>query len=353
MPLETTTIDARTLAQRLAEGRLALPEALRCAMLIAEALRKMHDAGNAHGALSPRCIVLRDGGVELLPVAAQNAAITPYTAPEALEGCPTDARSDMFSFGAIAYELLTGRRAFAGEGVALAAELASAVPPPSGSPMVDRLVTNCLAKHPAARWPRMQKVLMELKLLTVAARRAETPAPSRRQQEADTAAIRAEMQEFETRVAARLQAHEKNMADLQRVATDAVEALRGQLAALDSQLSAAMERAARPDPDLERLEERVTSRIVLGLEAAGERMARLEQGLEGACEHSAEFETNVAADLREVEAALRAQDSAVQSARTALTQTDDLVERVVEALDSLQSAVLDETGDQSLDAAAN
>jgi eukaryotic-like serine/threonine-protein kinase len=355
MPLENTANDARTLAQRLAEGNMAVPEALRCAMLIADALRKMHDAGTAHGALSPRSIVLRGGGVELLPASTQSAGITPYSAPETLEGRATDSRSDIFSFGAVVYELLTGRRAFSGEGAELAAALASAVPPRSGSPMVDRVVTHCLAKDPAERWPRMQKVLMELKLLTVAARRSETPGPSPRQ-EAETAAIRAGMQQFEERVSARLQAHEKNMADLQRAATDAVEALRGQLAALDSQLSTAVEQASRPGPDLDGLEERVTSRIVRGLEAAGERIARLEQSIEAAREHSAQFEVNVAADLRDVQAALSAQDAAIQSARSATAQTDDLVERVVEALESLQSAVLDDARNPSLgeaDAAAN
>jgi predicted nucleic acid-binding Zn-ribbon protein len=198
----------------------------------------------------------------------------------------------------------------------------------------------------------MQKIVLELKLLTAAARRAGAQAPVQRQ-DAQIAAIRSEMQGFEERVGARLQAHEKNMADLQRAATVAVEALRGQLATLDTQLSAAMDRCAQPDPKLEDLEERVTSRFVRGLEAAGERIARVEQNVDAVREHSAGFEKDVTAQLAGLEAALRTQELAQQAARTALAQTDDVLERVVEALDSLQSAVLEHTDQRSTAASAN
>ncbi|MGA3098181.1 MAG: hypothetical protein ABSF25_17135, partial [Bryobacteraceae bacterium] len=59
--------------------------------------------------------------------------------------------------------------------------------------------------------------------------------------------------------------------------------------------------------------------------------------------NAAKFEKDVALDLHGIEAALGVQDAAVQSARTAMAQTDDLVERVVEALESLQSAVLEQS----------
>ncbi|MBZ5586588.1 MAG: hypothetical protein LAQ30_31260, partial [Acidobacteriia bacterium] len=225
------TPESRSLAQLLAAGKMPLPEALRHAMMLAEALRKLHDQGRAHGALTPRCIILSDGGLDFLAVPG---AITPYTAPEALEGRGADPRTDIFSFGAILYEMLTGNRAFAGEGVELAAALAGAPPAPSGSPIVDRLVANCLAKEPAARWPRMQKVLMELKLLTVAARRAQGAAPAFRAEAADLAPIRGEMQQTEARIAARLEAHEQATASLWRYATDAVHELRDQIASVET-----------------------------------------------------------------------------------------------------------------------
>jgi hypothetical protein len=333
------TSEPRTLAQRLAEGRLPVSDALRYAMMLAEALRRLHDEGHAHGALSPRCVVLKNGILELAP---SSGGITPYTSPEALEGRPTDARSDVFSFGAILYEMLTGERAFQGEGGALATALATAAPRPSGSPAVDRLLANCLAKDPAARWPRMQKILMELKLLTVAARRAEAPAPQRRAEAVD-AALRGEMRQMEARIAARLEAHGRSMAELQGSAAKLVEEVRGQVAALGTQMAAAQEHAGRLDHSVEAIEGLVTARFVPGLAAAGERIAKMERDTETLRTNAAKFEKDVAMDLHGLEAAVGAQDAAVQSARMAMAQTDDLVERVVEALESLQSAVLEQS----------
>src|ERR1039458_8965918 len=150
MPLNQT----KTLAERLSEGRMPVGEALKCAMQLADSLRKLHDQGKAHGAITPSNVALAADGVELLPAAQGSAAtITPHTAPE---------RSCIFSWGAVLFEMLTGRRAFDGESrVTLAANLTNAPTPSSGSPLVDRLVGPCLAKNPDARSPRMQRVIME------------------------------------------------------------------------------------------------------------------------------------------------------------------------------------------------
>src|SRR5437868_365714 len=183
--IETTTMtDTNTLAHRMAEGRMPVTEGLRAGMQLAEALRKLHDAGQVHGALTPDSVTFTGGAVSLLPPPEnRDGAITPYTAPEVLQGRPADARGDIFSFGAILFEMLTGRRAFEGESRAtLSANLTSAAVPSSGSPAVDRLLGPCLAKNPEQRIARMQKVLMELKMLSVAARRAEaSAAPVRRE----------------------------------------------------------------------------------------------------------------------------------------------------------------------------
>ena len=82
----------------------------------------------------------------------------PYMAPEQLEGKDADARTDLFAFGCVLYEMLTGRRAFAGESEAsvISAIMASEPPPvssllPVTPPALERLVKACLAKDPDAR----------------------------------------------------------------------------------------------------------------------------------------------------------------------------------------------------------
>ena len=120
--MTTTEIvgNQQTLAQRMTQGRIPVPEALRYGMILAESLRKVHDAGQVHGAVSPASLAITRSGLELLPALGSAGAITPYTAPEVVQGRPADSRSDIFSFGAILYEMLTGRPAFSGEGTALA-----------------------------------------------------------------------------------------------------------------------------------------------------------------------------------------------------------------------------------------
>ena len=82
-----------------------------------------------------------------------------YMAPEQLEGREADARSDLFAFGAVLYETLTGRRAFEGESQSrvMAAVLDSQPPPvssvtPLAPAALDRIVATCLAKDPDERW---------------------------------------------------------------------------------------------------------------------------------------------------------------------------------------------------------
>jgi hypothetical protein len=368
--------DVTTLAHRITEGRLPVSEALRYAMQVGESLRKLHDAGECHGSVNPTNIYLTEIGAELVAGTEEDASeITAYTAPELLLGRAPEPRSDIFSFGAVLYEMLTGHRAFEGESRAtLSANLAGAPTPASGSPAADRLIGPCLAKNPDARTPRMQKILMELKLLSVAARRAEAAtAPTKKDVEA--AVMRAEMQAFESRITARLAAHEQRVhemqeaaveamhagvdtlreriaarmaaheeavAEIQRSATEAVGTLKEQLVTMTGDLSAVQETIlARPSE--EELSERILSRVDRGFEAAGEHIGRLEKTLEDLRNHTAHFERSVAADLVDIEQNVKTHTAAIDSARTAMSQTDDLVERVVEALESLQTAVLDQT----------
>jgi len=273
------TNETQTLAQRLAQGRIPAPDAQRYAMILAEALRRMHEAGQVHGGVSPAAIMLTGSGLALGAAPDAKGTITPYTAPELLQGQPADARSDLFAFGAVVYEMFSGRRAFEGDSpAALSAAIETHTPPSCGMPAVDRLIRNCLAKDPGTRWHRMHKVLMALKLQAVSARRPEA---------AEDAALGARMQELEGRLAARLQ-------------------------------------------------------------ACDERILRLEQGLDAARQHIATLHDSVAQDFADFEQGLKSQSAAIQSARTAMAQTDDLVERVVEALESLQSAVREPPEERAL-----
>ena len=134
-------VEGETLAERLERGALSLDQALRYAIEIADALAHAHRHGIVHRDLKPANIILTTSGVKLLdfglaklqdPVAspvAASVAVTKspgltaegtilgtlhYMAPEQLEGKEADTRSDLFSFGAVVYEMVTGRRAFEG-----------------------------------------------------------------------------------------------------------------------------------------------------------------------------------------------------------------------------------------------
>ena len=420
--------DNQTLAQRLAEGRLPIAEALRYAMQLADCLGKLHDVGKAHGAVTPSNLVVVAGGVELLPPPeGSSGAITPYTAPEVVQGRAADARSDVFGFGAILFEMITGRRAFEGDSrITLAANLLETPAPASGSPTVDRLVGPCLNKNPEARSQRMQKIMMELKLLSVAMRRSEADAAAapRRDAAADTAAIRAEvqqlearmdarlrdqetsvtemhrsasaadtaavlaemqqmearmdarlrdqetgltemqrsanaadaatvraeMQQMEARIEARLRSQETSASEMNRSANEGLSSLKLLVAAMQSELAAnhqqAMERAGGLD---EAATEAIFARVDRGFEVLNAQVAGIERTVEEIRRHSSQFENNIAADLLDLEQTIKAQGTSIESARTAMSQTDDLVERVVEALESLQTAMLDqaEAGDRS------
>jgi uncharacterized coiled-coil protein SlyX len=361
LELPTTT---KTLRQRLNEGRIPVQDGLRYAALLAEGLRKIHEGGKAHGSVTPDSIELTPAGLDLLPRVPGTVRVTPYTAPElAGESQPADVRSDIFSFGAVVFETLTGRRAFDGATEsAMVASLSGSPTPPSGSPAVDRLLAGCLAKDPAARWQRIQKVQLELKLLTATARRAGAP-PAAARSEAPDAAWRAEMAELEARVAAKLQAQEQALAEIQRAASDAVSNLRGQLSSLGGQLASAQEHVGRggdSGPAIEATVDRLAMRVERSIDNLSQRVAFLEQNpslpsgdltahesrLDSLREQLRELHMHVAADMHEFELNLKAQSSAIDSARTAMAQTDNLVERVVEALESLQSTVLEQSEDR-------
>jgi Tol biopolymer transport system component len=158
------------LAERLARGPLAPAEALRYAIEIGSALNRAHSRGMVHGALSPYSVLIASTGARVLqPLAQYDDRAAPYRAPEQVRGEAPDWRSDVFAFGALLYEMASGRRAFPGEG----AELNDAIleQPPAGlmakSPIhvaMEGVIAGCLEKDPARRRQRIQNAVIELKL---------------------------------------------------------------------------------------------------------------------------------------------------------------------------------------------
>ena len=373
-----------SLAQRLAQGRIPAGEALHYGLLLAELLRTAHNEGRVYGFLTPSAVWLNGPAVELAPPPGGRHPLTPYTAPELLSGNPAtharaDARADIFSFGAILYEMLTGRRAFAGDTPAeLANALKHAQPGPTGSPAADQMLAGCLAKDPAARWQQMQKVILELKLLRWVARKAERarqrqappahpvvapetpprhpPLQASASPSADFSRVRVEMQQSENRLAARLQLGEKAMAVLNRAVMDALTTLRSQIAGLTSQVAAMQDSPNPASPEegavavskasLTRIEQKLQAfsarmeSIEKGIGVLRDRVARSEQDVQAARQQVTGIDSRMAQDLVAFEQSLQKQARAVESARTAMAQTDNLVERLMEALEALQATVL-------------
>jgi hypothetical protein len=154
---------------------LTLEEALRYATSLAEILRRMHRDGIVYGRLDPKYI-LWDG--ETVKLAENGAdASGAYMSPEEVRGEAADERSDIFAFGAIVYELISGRRAFPAQNVE---ELKTQILESSPSPLegipegVAALLRGCLEKSRNSRWQRMNPIVIELKLASASARQAES-----------------------------------------------------------------------------------------------------------------------------------------------------------------------------------
>jgi Tol biopolymer transport system component len=187
-------VEGETLAKRLEKGPLALDQVLKYGAQIADALDKAHRSGVVHRDLKPGNIMLTATGAKLLDfglakpavapasVATLTAAATPmtqegtivgtfqYMSPEQVEGKELDGRSDIFSFGAVLYEMLTGQQAFPGKSqLSVASAILEKEPAPITStkpltpPAVDHVIKRCLAKHPDERWQSASDLARELK----------------------------------------------------------------------------------------------------------------------------------------------------------------------------------------------
>lgn len=163
-------LEGEPLARRLASGPLPVGDALQYAIEIGLVLKDAHAAGRAYGMLSPEAVLLGEGGARLVtPSAVSAAGAAPYRSPEQVRGASADWRSDIFSFGALLYEMASGRRAFEGEGEDLDQAILKKSPPSmlSMSPLhaaMEGVIADCLAKNPARRRQSIQNAVTELKL---------------------------------------------------------------------------------------------------------------------------------------------------------------------------------------------
>jgi serine/threonine protein kinase len=190
-------LEGETLADRLRKGPLPLEQVLKIGAEICEALEKAHRSGVVHRDLKPSNIMLSKNGTKLMDFGLAKARVTAvgagsssnslatmseplttegtivgtfqYMSPEQVEGKEADARSDIFSVGAVLYEMVTGKRAFEGKTTAstIAAILAAEPKPISTiQPMTpaapDSIVKQCLAKDPDERLQTVHDLKLQL-----------------------------------------------------------------------------------------------------------------------------------------------------------------------------------------------
>ena len=205
-------LEGESLADRLRRGPLPPHEVIRYGVQIARALDAAHRQGIIHRDLKPGNVMLTKGGAKLLDFGlAKTAAEGPapieglttlptehkplteegtilgtfqYMAPEQLEGHEADARTDIFAFGALLYEMATGRRAFQGQSkTSLIAAIVSAHPEPISQvvpmtpPALDHVVRRCLEKDPDDRWQSARDIAGELEWISEAGSRAGVASP--------------------------------------------------------------------------------------------------------------------------------------------------------------------------------
>ena len=350
--LETNDVAYQSLAERLAEGPIPVDQALRHAAQLGEELRKIHDSGKSHGSVSPASILVTGDGVELTGGM----------------GDATGIPNDIFAFGTVLAEMMQ----------------ANSDGSDAGEHSTAPLIASCLSRNPVERPPSMQKVLLELKLASLAARHSERAA----KRVAPEVAMRAEILRAEEQQEERLKEHETRMAEKHQAATDALDSVHARMEALEGQLASIQHREeanayrlrdledglnsaiqelgakitatahkldmefeaqtsvlesvrssmARTDDLIGRVVDTVEAKLAAAQGRAEENAGRcetLEHGIQEAADQNAVFESRVADSLHQIQADLGNWAATVETLRKSMAQTDDLVGRVVEAVESI------------------
>jgi Tol biopolymer transport system component len=201
-------VEGETLAKRLEKGALPLDQVLKVGAQIADALDKAHRSGIVHRDLKPSNIMLTPTGAKLLdfglakpasalanvatmtasnvemPVTERGTIVGTfqYMSPEQVEGQELDGRSDIFSLGAVLYEMVTGQRAFEGRSrLSVASAVLEKEPAPITTlkPLapaaLDHAIRSCLAKDPDNRWQTARDLSRELKWIGEAGSQVGVP----------------------------------------------------------------------------------------------------------------------------------------------------------------------------------
>jgi chromosome segregation ATPase len=299
--------------------------------------------------------------------------------PPETQDAPTGPSADIFAFGVVLCEMLTCSK--------VVRDGNSPDARPFDNPAVERLIAGCLSKDPAGRLPNMQKVLLELRLAMLSTLHAGVSTARRR----DLDALDAGIQEAEARRDARITTHEKSVAEKHKAASEALNALRtdfstlemhlggaqqvaddnaarlstlestvrsatGQLALLESRLAVDLQSLekqvaaqtaviealrssmAQNDDFVGRIMEAVESKLVLANQCAEEtavRMGVLEDKLNSAGQQNADLDARLAGAIEKFDHDVEVQTALVENVRTSMAQTDDLVGRVVEAVEGI------------------